>query len=97
MRWEPGATWMNDLTARTPVWSPATLHHQMRRVAKSRLGGWRGAWWRRPEQWFAPCRDDVGRRQKLLVVLPCEGHLVLAAPFLGALARRFWIAHRSRP
>jgi len=97
MHWEPGVTRMSDRTARTPGWSPATVHHQMRRVAKSRLGGWRGAWWRRVGRWFTPCRDDVGRRQKLLMVVPDEGHLVLAAPFLGALASRVCIAHRSQP
>jgi len=97
MHWGPSTTRMSDPTAKTAVWSPATLHHQMRRVAESRLAGWCRAWWRRPGRRFAPYRDDVGRRQKLLVVVPGVGHLALAAPFLGALASRVWIALRSRP
>jgi hypothetical protein len=73
MRTEPGA--------RTRSWSPTTLHRQLRRVTDARPACW---YW----TWFAPCRDEVGRRQK---------PLASAVSSLGALAGVIWIAHRSQP
>lgn len=66
----------------TKVDAPATGKTDIRYdVAKARRGCRR---WRLPrrrsDQWIAPCRDEAGRRRKLLVVLTSDGRVALVVP-----------------
>jgi hypothetical protein len=50
-------------------------------VEARRRARWSWRWFaRRPDQWVASCRDEAGRRDKLLVVLVSDDQVALVVP-----------------